>query len=101
MGVVMADPLSRLAAGDVHTYTVTQLNQQTPQVLDEINSSGMPALVTKRGKFVALLVPLEGVPVERMLLQALTRGDLGSPAEGVDSESELLNPAEVASRLGL
>jgi prevent-host-death family protein len=42
-------------------YTMTELNQQTARVLEEVNESGRPAVVTRHGRFLALLTPLAGV----------------------------------------
>jgi antitoxin (DNA-binding transcriptional repressor) of toxin-antitoxin stability system len=39
--------------------TMRELNQQTSTVIDEINESGQPALLTKHGRFVAMITPLE------------------------------------------
>jgi antitoxin (DNA-binding transcriptional repressor) of toxin-antitoxin stability system len=33
-----------------------QLNQQTAEVLKEINDDGRPAMITKRGRFIAMIV---------------------------------------------
>lgn len=49
-------------------YTVSQLNQHTAQVLDEVNQSKRPAVVTRHGRFVALITPLAGVEVESVVL---------------------------------
>jgi prevent-host-death family protein len=42
-------------------YTMTELNQHTARVLEEVNESGRPAVVTRHGRFLALLTPLAGV----------------------------------------
>jgi prevent-host-death family protein len=39
--------------------SMRELNQQTSAVIDEINKSGQPAVLTKHGRFVALITPLE------------------------------------------
>ena len=49
-------------------YTMRELNQNTAQVLDEINRSGQPAAVTKHGRFVALITPLLGAQIESLVL---------------------------------
>ncbi len=51
-------------------YTMSQLNQRTAQVLDEVNASGRPAVVTKHGRFVALLPPLAAAGVEAAALSS-------------------------------
>jgi antitoxin (DNA-binding transcriptional repressor) of toxin-antitoxin stability system len=39
-------------------YTMRQLNQQTAFVMDQIDKNG-PALITRLGRFVAVITPLE------------------------------------------
>lgn len=52
-------------------YTMTELNQQTARVLEEVNESGRPAVITRHGRFVAMLTPLSAGQVEAA---ALSRG---------------------------
>lgn len=54
-------------------YTMTELNQQTARVLEEVNESGRPAVITRHGRFVAMLTPLAAGQVEAA---ALSRGPL-------------------------
>jgi prevent-host-death family protein len=61
-------PGSSLGVRDAKTYTMRDLTQRTAQVIDEINETGRSAVVTKRGRFVALIVPLEHAQVERLTL---------------------------------
>jgi prevent-host-death family protein len=49
---------------DVYTITMRELNQNTAQVIDEINKSGRQALVTKHGRYVAVIRPVSNVEVE-------------------------------------
>ncbi|MGH3817194.1 MAG: hypothetical protein ACRDRE_05415 [Pseudonocardiaceae bacterium] len=49
-------------------YTMRELNQNTAQVIEEINCSGKPAAVTKHGRFVALITPLLGTQIESLVL---------------------------------
>ncbi|WP_331736595.1 hypothetical protein OG426_54885 (plasmid) [Streptomyces canus] len=52
------------------TYTMAQLNQRTAEVVDEINKTGRPALITKYGRIVAAVHPLEGARIESLLISA-------------------------------
>jgi prevent-host-death family protein len=52
-------------------YTMTELNQQTARVLEEVNEAGRPAVITRHGRFVAMLSPLAAGQVEST---ALSRG---------------------------
>lgn len=53
---------------DEAVYTMRQLNQDTAGVIAEINRSGRPAAITKHGRFVALIQPLEGAQIETKVL---------------------------------
>ena len=52
-------------------YTMRQLNQQTAEVLQEINDDGRPAMITKRGRFIAMIVPLGGSDIESAVVAAI------------------------------
>jgi prevent-host-death family protein len=54
--------------GEAKIYTMRELNQNTAQVIDEVNRSGQPAAVTKHGRFVALITPLLGTQIESLVL---------------------------------
>jgi antitoxin (DNA-binding transcriptional repressor) of toxin-antitoxin stability system len=60
-------------------YTVRQLGQQTAFVIDQIGKKG-PALITRRGSFVAVIIPLKG-DVESRVLRDIAR-DIGKQASG-------------------
>src|ERR1039457_1970275 len=48
-----------------------QLNQQTAEVLKEINDDGRPAMITKRGRFIAMIVPLVSANIESTVVNAI------------------------------
>ena len=77
-------------------YSVTQLNQHTAQVLEEINNSGRAAVVTRHGKFVALITPLAAMSVESVVL---SRGPLADEFTAYERQDpgprHLLSPTEV------
>lgn len=52
-------------------YTMRQLNQQTAEVLKEINDDGRPAMITRRGRFIAMIVPLVGADIESVVVGAI------------------------------
>jgi prevent-host-death family protein len=54
--------------GEAKIYTMRELNQNTAQVIEEVNCSGKPAAVTKHGRFVALITPLLGTQIESLVL---------------------------------
>ena len=86
--------------GQVQTFTVSELNQRTADVLREVNESRRPALVTRHGRFVAMITPLEGVPVESILLSlaGATRRTRGRPTgRGMPA---VMTSQELAGRYG-
>ena len=56
--------------GSTQIYTMRELNHDTPRVIREINESGRPAAITRRGRFVALITPLANSGVEAAALSA-------------------------------
>jgi len=52
--------------------TVRELTRDTAAVLREINENNEPAIITRHGRFVALLTPLEGAKLEVRALQELS-----------------------------
>jgi antitoxin (DNA-binding transcriptional repressor) of toxin-antitoxin stability system len=77
-------------------YSVTQLNQHTAQVLEEINNSGRAAVVTRHGKFVALITPLASLSVESVVLSQGPLADEFAAYERQDAgPRDLLSPTEV------
>ena len=52
-------------------YTVRQLNQQTAYVMDQVEKSG-PALITRLGRFVAMITPLHA-DIEARVLTEMAR----------------------------
>lgn len=56
--------------GSTQIYTMRELNHDTPRVIREINESGQPAAITRRGRFVALITPLANSGVESAALSA-------------------------------
>lgn len=61
-------PLGQVASS--HTYSMRELNQNTAQVIREINESGEPALITRQGRPVALITPLADARTEAAVLVA-------------------------------
>lgn len=48
-------------------YTMRQLNQQTAFVMKQIGKSGRPALISRLGRFVARITPVQADVEERVL----------------------------------
>lgn len=62
----------QLDLGSARIITVRELARDTSAVLREVNESGEPAVVTRHGKFVALIAPLAGVKLELAALELMT-----------------------------
>jgi prevent-host-death family protein len=54
-------------------YTMRDLNQRTGQVMDEIQKYQQPAYITKHGRFIAKIIPLEPAKVESAVHAAIAR----------------------------
>jgi antitoxin (DNA-binding transcriptional repressor) of toxin-antitoxin stability system len=85
-----------------HIYTMRQLNQQTADVLKEINDQGSLAMITKRGRFIAMIVPLVGANIESAVVGAIVdevehRGQL----TGERTLERLRTTGQVADELGV
>ncbi len=57
--------------GKARVITMRELSQRTAQVMGEINDEGRPAVITRHGRFVGVIVPLERQKVESFLLENL------------------------------
>lgn len=89
----------RLASA--HFYTMRELNEQTADVIRDVNERGEPAVITRQGRVVAVISPV-GDGVESALIRAALQEDPGSsPTLGLGPGSDAYTPDEVAERLDL
>lgn len=100
---VSVDDPSGQSVQAAHVYTVSQLNQHTAQVLEKINNSGKPAVVTRHGRFVALITPLSSAQLESVVL---SRGALADEfAEHIKQDKtwphDVLSPDDVDREIEL
>lgn len=70
--------LADLSVGHEQIYTMRELNQDTARVMQKINESGRPAVITRHGRFVALVTPLHGQNLEGAAVAALLRDSAAS-----------------------
>lgn len=49
------------------------LNQQTSQIMSEIEKTGKTAFITKHGRFIATITPLKAGKVESRVLAEMAR----------------------------
>ena len=60
-----------LSLNSSQTYTMRELNQRTADVMREINESGRPAAITRRGRIIAVITPMANANVEAIALEAV------------------------------
>ena len=89
--------ISRVASS--HTYNMRELNQNTAKVIQEINESGEPALITRQGRPVALITPLANERVEAAVLGAVLESV--SPLGSGEPLGEVQDTEELARELGI
>lgn len=92
--------------GDVLIYKMRDLNQRTAEVIQEVNDSGKPAIITRHGRFVALISPLLNKGLEgELIARYLEREGItdGREAEREDSAEEVGDrlTESLARRLGV
>ena len=51
-------PMVRASSRDALVYTARELNQQTACIMSQIEKTGKPVLITRHGRFIALIQPL-------------------------------------------
>ena len=59
-------------------YTMRDLNQRTAAIIAEIEATGRPAFITRHGRFIAQITPLNG-EVETRVLTEMAREIQASP----------------------
>ena len=67
-----SSPSAQASADKPVIYNTRQLGQQTAQVIDEIEKNG-PALITRHGHYVAVIIPITG-EIEARVLADYARG---------------------------
>ena len=60
-------------------YTMRDLSQRTTEVINEITAAGKPAFITRRGRFIARIIPLDPGEIESRVLAEMTREIQASP----------------------
>jgi antitoxin (DNA-binding transcriptional repressor) of toxin-antitoxin stability system len=60
---------SKVDGDEALVYTMRELNQQTARVIGEIEKDGRPAFITRHGRFVMKMTPIEPGQVERVLAE--------------------------------
>lgn len=61
----------RLHLDEARIVTMRELSQKTSDVMEEVVQSGKPAVITRHGRFLAVLSPIQQEKVESFLLANL------------------------------
>jgi antitoxin (DNA-binding transcriptional repressor) of toxin-antitoxin stability system len=73
--------LKQVDGEEALVYTMRDLNQQTARIMGEIERTGKTAFITRHGRFVATIVPLEPGQVESRVLAEMAR-EIGKRDQG-------------------
>lgn len=93
--------MAEINLGNARIVTMRELSNNAANVVRDVNEDGRPALVTKHGRFVAVLTPIAGVRVEAIAIEKMG-GSLPQPADLDDEMTESsVDGQEAAKRLGL
>jgi antitoxin (DNA-binding transcriptional repressor) of toxin-antitoxin stability system len=81
-------------------YTIRELTHHTARVIQEISETGQSAVVTKRGRFLALIVPLVDAHVEQITVSGPLAEELSvRSAEAREPDARTYSSDEVAEML--
>jgi antitoxin (DNA-binding transcriptional repressor) of toxin-antitoxin stability system len=58
---------------DALIFTMRELGQQTARIMTEIEKAGEPAIITRHGRFIAIIRPLAPGQVESAVFAAMAR----------------------------
>lgn len=89
---------AEVAVAEGRTYTMRELSQATAKVIDEINSSERPALVTKHGRFVALITPMANASIESVVFRR-NGAEIAALIREADSDDESYSPDDVRAEI--
>jgi hypothetical protein len=86
----------------VNLYTMRQLNQETAATIEEINTSRKPGVITRHGRFVAVIYPLVGEGIEsQAIAEALNAVAVRNQLTGESRVDGILTAQEAADDLKL
>lgn len=96
----MPATLERIALGEAKVFTMRELSQHTARVINEINHQKTPALLTRHGRFLAIIYPVANQAIETIALKHIDEL-LGVTNLSDETESTLASSDEVALELNL
>jgi antitoxin (DNA-binding transcriptional repressor) of toxin-antitoxin stability system len=86
----------------VHLFTMRELNQDTAGTIKLINETGKPGVITRHGRFVAVIYPLANKPIEaRAVARALEEVEVHNQLLGESTVSGVYGAQEFADELGV
>jgi antitoxin (DNA-binding transcriptional repressor) of toxin-antitoxin stability system len=87
-----ASPKVRIGDDEALVFTMRDLNQQTPRLMEEIQKTSSPAVITRHGRFIAVIRPLApGQVVSEVLPELALQVAKDSPVVRVgDGDEEAL-----------
>lgn len=89
---------TRLNSGQ--SYTMRELNQRTAQVLREINESRSSAVITRRGRIIAVITPVADDAIESAMIRAaIDEAENSSQLRGLHTATGALTTEQVAEEL--
>jgi hypothetical protein len=95
-----ATPDTQPAAQQV--FSMRELSLHTAQVMKKLSDSGKPALITLRGRFVAVITPLTAGDLESKLISAaLAESAAVAGTNLMEPEGSPRSTEEVAKELGV
>ncbi|MFI5687643.1 hypothetical protein [Streptomyces sp. NPDC051636] len=86
-----------LGVANARIVTMRELANSASRIMRELNDQNQPAIVTKHGRFVALIQPLEGAQVEAISLRKLA---LQLP-DSDQAQDDAVSGADALRELGL
>ncbi|SCX15288.1 hypothetical protein [Mycolicibacterium fluoranthenivorans] len=86
----------------VRLYTMRELNQDTSGTIEKINNSGKPGVITRHGRFVAVIYPLANASLEsRVIARALEDVEIQNQITGASTVGGIRMAEEAAADLGV
>lgn len=70
--------MTRVVSDGPLVYTVRDLDQRAASIMNEIEMAGQAAFITRHGRFVAMITPLDAGQVESHALAEMAR-EIGEP----------------------
>jgi antitoxin (DNA-binding transcriptional repressor) of toxin-antitoxin stability system len=85
--------MPKISLDNARVVTARELANHSGRILKELNDAGQNALITKHGRYIALIQPLADAQVETISLHSLALAGLD------DDDTESVDPAAVRRRL--